>query len=100
MEEGAAAVLYKPLERDEVVNRIREALARRRHPLCPGFGPPLTPGHFVDRLDASAARESGWRLWVFDGQNPAHDRMHAAEIGIVPGRKPRQLITAVRKNQT
>ena len=30
LEEGAAAVLYKPLDRDEVVVRIREALQTRR----------------------------------------------------------------------
>ena len=35
LEEGAAAVLYEPLDRDEVVIRIREAPARRRHPLWP-----------------------------------------------------------------
>jgi len=31
LEAGATAVLYKPLDRDEVVVRIREALAKRRH---------------------------------------------------------------------
>jgi len=31
LEAGATAVLYKPLDRDEVVTRIREALAKRQH---------------------------------------------------------------------
>jgi DNA-binding NtrC family response regulator len=31
LEEGAAAVLYKPFDRDEVVVKIRETLRTRRH---------------------------------------------------------------------
>ena len=41
LEEGAAAVLYKPLDRDEIVIRIRETLRSRR---------------YVDRFPDSAPR--------------------------------------------